>query len=117
LSLIGIGFASTTTSGFGQSSFGAKPTGTATPSFGVGNQSFGASTSIFGSTTTTTTQPTVGMFGTQTQTAFGAAQPNTSFITPTQNTGFGGIFSDCLPVVLTESTNHFISFVKVYCYS
>lgn len=51
---------------------------------------FGTSNSLFGGTATTTTQqPTGGMFGTQTA-SFGATQPATGFGGTTTNTGFGG---------------------------
>lgn len=45
---------------------------------------------MFGSTGTTATQPSGGLFGTPTAT-FGAAQPTAGFGAPATNTGFGGI--------------------------
>jgi hypothetical protein len=83
------GFGTNTSTGFGQSSFGAKPTGTAAPTFQ--STGFGSNTSMFGSTGTTTSQPSGGLFGTPTAT-FGAAQPTAGFGAPATNTGFGGIY-------------------------
>lgn len=79
-------FGTNTSTGFGQSSFGAKPTATAAPTFQT--PGFGANTSMFGSATTTTSQPSGGLFGTPTP-SFGAAQPSTGFGfgAPATNTG------------------------------
>lgn len=81
------GFGTNTSTGFGQSSFGAKPTGTAAPTFQP--TGFGSNTSMFGSTATATSQPSGGLFGTPTAN-FGATQPAAGFGAPAPNTGFGG---------------------------
>lgn len=80
-------FGTNTSTGFGQSSFGAKPTGTAAPTFQP--TGFGSNTSMFGSSATATSQPSSGLFGTPSAT-FGATQPTAGFGTPAPNTGFGG---------------------------
>ena len=80
--------ANPTSTGFGQSTFGAK-TGTTTTAFQT--PAFGTSTSLFGNTGTTTTQPSGGLFGAPAST-FGAAQPSAGFGAPA-GTSFGGNIS------------------------
>jgi len=80
------GFGASNSSGFG-SAFGAKPTGAAAPTFQT--PGFGTTNTMFGGTTTTTSQPAGGIFGAPAPT-FGAAQPTTGFGAPAANTGFGG---------------------------
>lgn len=86
--IIAGGFGANTSTGFGQSSFGAKPTGAATPSFQT--TGFGTNTSMFGSTATTTSQQTGSLFGGAPTATFGATQPSTGFGATAPNTGFGG---------------------------
>lgn len=89
VSLFQGGFGTNTSTGFGQSSFGNKPTGTALPAFQ--STGFGTTNSLFGNPTTTTSQPAGGLFGAATPSAFGAAQPTTGFGAPTPSTGFGNL--------------------------
>lgn len=106
IAIIG-GFGANTSTGFGQSSFGAKPTGTAAPTFQT--PGFGTNTSMFGSAAPATSQPSGGLFGTPTAT-FGATQPSTGFGAPATNTGFGGNYNFSTSML-------FCIFLKLHLYS